>query len=143
MIAWAIIDTGPLVAYLEARENAHAWIRELLDEVVLPLHTCEPVLTEALFILRRHGRDHRALFSMLERGAVQVDYAMTRETMMLNEMMSDYADLPMSLADACLVRMAELHPRAEIITLDRHFKMYRTRDRRVLKLCLPPLEKRR
>ena len=105
------------------------------------MRTCEPVLTEALFILRRQGRDHRALFALLERGAIHVDYAMTKETMMLNEMLSDYADLPMSLADACLVRMAELQPRAEIITLDRHFKHYRTRDRRVLKVRLPPERK--
>ncbi len=103
--------------------------------------TCEAVLTESLFILRRHGRDHRGLFDMMRRGALQIGFNLEQERSLIGEKMSDYADLPMSLADACLVRMAELQPRAEIITLDRHFKQYRTRDRRVLKVRLPPERK--
>jgi len=99
------------------------------------------VVTECLFILRRYGRDHRGLFEAMRRGALRVDFQLGPERAVLDEMMTQYADLPMSLADACLVRMAELNPRAEIITLDRHFKLYRTRDRRVLKLRLPPERK--
>lgn len=78
---------------------------------------------------------------MMRRGALQIGFNLEQERALIGEKMSDYADLPMSLADACLVRMAELNPRAEIITLDRHFKLYRSRDRRVLRLRLPPERK--
>lgn len=141
MIAWAIINTGPLVAYLEKSEALHLWATDQFRLCEPGIHVCEPVLTEALFLLRRHGQSHERVMGLLERGVITLSFDLRSHLHDVRELMNRYADLPMSLADACLVRMAELHPRAEVITLDRHFKMYRTRDRRVLKLRLPPLEK--
>lgn len=142
MIAWAILDTGPLVAYLEKSEASHLWAADQFRLCEPGLQVCEPVLTEALFLLRRHGQSHERMMRLLDRGVIALAFDLRSHLRDVHELMNHYADLPMSLADACLVRMAELQPRAEIITLDRHFKMYRTRDRRVLKLRLPPLEKR-
>lgn len=141
MIAWAILDTGPLVAYLERRESHHAWAIDQLRLCDPGIKICEPVLTEALFILRRYGQGHDRVMRLLERGILTLDFDLRAHLRDIRELMDQYADLPMSLADACLVRMAELNPRAELITLDRHFKSYRTRDRRVLKLRLPPERK--
>lgn len=141
MIAWGIIDTGPLVAYLREDEADHAWSSSQFRLADEPLLTCEAVITEAYYILRRDGVGHHRLFELLDRNLVRIDFALAEEWIEVCQKMSDYADLPMSLADACLVRMAELNPRAEIITLDRHFKLYRSRDRRVLRLRLPPERK--
>jgi uncharacterized protein len=138
LIAWGIIDTGPLVAYLSENEPDHAWSAAQFDLADEPFLTCEAVITEAYYLLRRDGKGHRRLFDLLNRDLVRVNFTLARERGVIGGMMDDYADLPRSLADACLVRMSELHPRAEIITLDRHFKLYRTRDRRVLRLRLPP-----
>lgn len=143
MIAWAILDTGPLVAYLKGDEAHSTWAARQFHLATEPFVTCEPVITEALFLLRRDAIGHDRLFELLRRGAVRIGLSLGDHYREIGEMMSDYADLPMSLADACLVRMAELNPRAELITLDRHFKQYRSRDRRVLKLRLPPEAARR
>jgi predicted nucleic acid-binding protein len=138
LIAWAILDTGPLVAYIERRESLHLWAIDQFRLCEPGIRTCEPVLTEALFILRRYGQGHELVMRLLERGILTLDFDLKTHLDDVRELMDSYADLPMSLADACLVRMTELNPRAEIITLDRHFKRYRTRDRRVLSLRLPP-----
>ena len=141
MTAWVMIDTGPLVAYLNRDEVPHAWATGQFASASEPFLTCEAVITEALFLLRRDAIGHRRLFDLLDRHLVKVAFDLSQHRTQVCELMTQYADLPMSLADACLVRMAELNPRAEIITLDRHFKLYRTRDRRVLKLRLPPERK--
>lgn len=138
MIAWGIVDTGPLVAYLRENESDHAWSVSQFQLAVDPLLTCEAVITEAYYLLRRDGVGHQRLFDLLDRDLVRIDFTLAREWTAICEKMSAHTDLPMSLADACLVRMAELNPRAEILTLDRHFKLYRSRDRRVLRLRLPP-----
>ena len=136
-----ILDTGPLLAYLDRSEQNADWIRRQLELHRGEVWTCEAVLSEAIFLLFRNGLDHEPLFELLRRRAIQIPFQFAEHQDELWDMMTRYADLPMSPADACLVRMAELHPRAEIITLDRHFKLYRTRDRRVLKLRLPPERK--
>lgn len=138
MTAWAIIDTGPLVAYLSGGEPANPWAADQFKSATEPFATCEAVITEALFILRRDAIAHGNLFALLARGAVRLDFDLADHRDDVCDLMTRYADVPMSLADACLVRMAELNPRAEIITLDRRFKFYRTRDRRVPRLRLPP-----
>jgi predicted nucleic acid-binding protein len=129
------------VAYLARAERDHAWAVEQFTLCAPGLLLCEPVLTETLFLLRRQGLDHRVVFALLDRGVLKLDFQIRGQCSEVDELMARYADLPMSLADACLVRMAELEPRAQILTLDRHFKLYRTRDRRVLRLRMPPERK--
>lgn len=136
-----ILDTGPLVAFLDRSEQNADWIRSQLERHEGEVFTCEAVLSEATFLLLRNRLSHEPLFELLRRRAIQIPFRFVDHQQDIGDMMTRYADLPMSLADACLVRMAELHPRAEIVTLDRHFKMYRTRDRRVLRLRLPPERK--
>lgn len=133
-----MIDTGPLVAYLDADHADHEWVADAFRLSSEPFATCEAVLSEAVFLLHRDRIGHRRLFELMDRGLVRLNFSLADHIAEIAAKMRDYANLPMSLADACLVRMAELHPRAEIITLDRHFKLYRTRDRRVLRLRLPP-----
>ncbi len=138
MTAWVIIDTGPLVAYLQSDEAPHTWSTEQFRAADEPFVTCESVVTEALFLLQRERIGSQRLFALFDRDIIRIAFSLGENLAEVRRLMSDYADLPMSLADACLVRMAELNPRAEIITLDHHFKFYRAQDRRMLTLRLPP-----
>ena len=88
-----------------------------------PLLTCEPVLTKAAVLLKRGGRD--ALFELLERGAIRIALAVQEEGADVRALMHRYRNRPMSLADACMVRLSEIHSAGEVFTLDSDFHVYR------------------
>jgi predicted nucleic acid-binding protein len=138
MPASAIVDTGPLVAFLNRRERHHAWVRDRLRETPAPLLTCEAVLAETSYLLRRVEGGVSALMALLARGAVRVAFRLDDEHEQIARLLVKYEEVPMSLADACLVRMSELHPRAEVLTLDADFKVYRRAGRQVVPVAMPP-----
>ncbi len=132
-----LVDTGPLIALLEEAEKDHAWVVEALRSAPKPLLTCDAVLTEACFLLKRQHRDPNDLLIMAESGFFRVTFDFNREQASIRSLLARYADLPMSFADACLVRMNELHPESEIWTLDRDFKIYRRNGRSSIPLISP------
>lgn len=136
MKTW-LVDTGPLIALLEEAEKDHAWVVEALPSAPLPLLTCDAVLTEACFLLKRQHRNPNDLLDMAQSGFFRVAFDFNREHAAIRTLLTRYADLPMSFADACLVRMNELHPESEIWTLDRDFKIYRRNGRSSIPLISP------
>lgn len=132
-----MIDTGPLVALLSRSDRHHTWVREVLDTVEPPVVTCEAVISEACFLLARvrHGQD--AVFELLSNDIVKVDFLMSPEADALRALMRKFANVPMSLADACLVRMSELEPRSRILTLDGDFRIYRRNRRQAIPTIMP------
>jgi uncharacterized protein len=120
-----LLDTGPLVSFLADGLAHHAWAVEQWKQLRPPMLTCEPVLTEAAFLLKRAGCDTDVLFALLERGIVRVGLAVEDQQADLRALMRRYRNRPMSLADACLVRLSEMHGAAEILTLDGDFRIYR------------------
>lgn len=137
MTAVHLIDTGPLVALLNRKERHHAWIRDLFSRLQPPLLTCEPVLTEACFLLQRLSTGPAALLELVSRGIILPAFPLLEQVPPVMKLMATYANVPMSLADACLVRLSELHPTAKLITLDSDFKIYRRRSRQVIPLLIP------
>jgi len=133
----ALLDTGPLVSFLAAGLEYHEWAVEQWRELRPPLLTCEPVLTEAVFLLKREGRDADALFALLERGVIRIAIAVDREQADLRALMRRYRNRPMSLADACLVRLSEIHSAAEVLTLDSDFRIYRRHGNKVIPTRMP------
>lgn len=132
-----IVDTGPIVALLNARDAHHAWARETFASLQPPLLTCEAVMAETCHLLRRlHGGTAAAL-SLLTSGAIEIRFSLPSEVAKVLELIERYASVPMSLADASLVRMAELDTRAQIVTLDGDFRIYRRGGRQALRLLLP------
>lgn len=131
-----LIDTGPLVTFLAAGLEHHNWVCEQWKRLRPPLVTCEPVLTEAAFLLKREGRETDPLFALLERGVLRVGLEIEDQLADLRTLMRRYRDRPMSLADACLVRLAELHPGAVIFTLDADFRIYRRHGNKVIPLLV-------
>lgn len=132
-----LLDTGPLVAFLAAGLDHHAWVCEQWKRLHPPLLTCEPVLTEAAFLLKREGRESAPLFTLLERGVLRVGLEVEDQLADLRALMRRYRDRPMSLADACLVRLAELHPGGIIFTLDKDFRVYRRHGNKVIPVLMP------
>jgi len=104
-----ILDTGPLVAAINRQDNYHEWTTCQLADIRPPLLTCEAVVSEACFLLRDHGDGIRALFEWMENGVMSLAFRLDTETEQIGKLMKKYADVPMALADACLVRMSEIH----------------------------------
>jgi uncharacterized protein len=132
-----VLDTGPLVSFLAAGLKHHAWAMAQWKRLSPPLLTCEPVLTEAAFLLKREGRDPDALFALLERGVIRIALAVQEEQADLRALMRRYRNRPMSLADACLVRLSEIHSAAEVLTLDSDFRVYRRHGNKVIPVRMP------
>ena len=112
------MDSGPLVAFFSVRDRFHLWAREQLNALPPPLLTCEPVLTEACFLIHRNGGDPAVILRMIQKGIVRIAVGIETEAPALEKLMSRYADTPMSLADACLVRLSELHSDCRVFTMD-------------------------
>lgn len=132
-----LLDSGPLVAFFDRKDAYHAWAYECMGSLQPPLLTCEPVLTEACFLLQRGAGRPTSVLQALQQGTLQVSLDIKSEAAAIEALMRRYADLPMSLADACLVRMSELHPSSQVLTLDRDFARYRRHGRSLIQLIAP------
>jgi hypothetical protein len=123
-----LVDTGPLVALFDPRDDAHEACRQTLRTMREPLLTSVPVLTEAFHLLDPGSRGAEALREFVSAGGSEVwffdEHSLTRAF----ELMSRYSDHPMDLADASLVAAAEMTRTTKIFTLDRNdFQTYRAR----------------
>jgi predicted nucleic acid-binding protein len=132
-----ICDTGPLVAFFNRSDQHHTWAREQFQRITQPLLTCEAVISEVAFLLQDDGLSTDPIFETLERRQVLVQFSAEEHWPDLRRLVRKYSNLPMSLADACLVRMAELAPHSRIFTADRHFRIYRRHGRQVIPLLAP------
>lgn len=132
-----LADTGPLVAYLSETDQYHSWALATFDSFYEPVYTCEAVISETLFLLRSASLDIEAFLPLVERGAVRIGFSLETNRSDTLSLLRKYADQPMSLADACLVRMAELHDNCQIFTTDRDFLVYRRKGRSMIPLLAP------
>lgn len=138
MIATSVLlDTGPLVSFLASGLTHHQWVVEQWKRLRPPLLTCEPVLTEAAFLLKRERRPADPLFALLERGVIRIGLSVQDEQADLRALMQRYRNRPMSLADACLVRLSEMHTASEVFTLDSDFRIYRRHTNKSIPLLMP------
>lgn len=132
-----LLDTGPLVAYLDADEQHHDWATEQFMRLEGPLITCEAVVSEAWFLLRHLPRHLRQLRAMLSDGVFDLSFHLDDEAGAISKPMDRYDDVPMSLADACLVRLSELHSKLPLLTLDSDFTVYRRHGRQMIPVISP------
>ena len=132
-----LLDTGPIVALLNRRDNHHSWAREVLDTLEPPIFTCESVVSEACFLLRGLAGGPDAVLDLLVADVVRIDFQMESEIAALRALMRKFANVPMSLADACLVRMTELDTQSVIVTLDSDFRVYRRNRRQLIPTIMP------
>ncbi len=137
MLKAVIVDSGPLVAFFNRNDRFHRWAKEKWAGIAPPLLTCEAVLAETCFRLRHLPGGIRAVLELVNRGVIQTPFQLENEAQSIMSLISRYSDVPMSLAEACLVRMAEQHPQSRVLTLDGDFLIYRKNDRRVIPVLTP------
>lgn len=131
----AIADTGLLVAFANRDDVHHAWAVGLAARVTEPLLTCEAVLAETAF----HLQSVETTLAMVMEGLVKVAFACNEHLPQLAALAKRFADRTPDLADLCLIRMSELHPRHPVITVDQEdFRVYRRNKREVIPLICPP-----
>jgi predicted nucleic acid-binding protein len=133
--ATLLLDTGPLVALLNPSEPRHAWSQQALN-VRSRVLTCEAVLSEAFFLLRKSDAASHALRELLKEETLELA-PLAAEMRQVLRLMERYRSVPMSFADACLVRLSETLPGAVVATLDSDFHVYRRNGRQVIPLLTP------
>ena len=134
-----ILDTGPLITFLARGLKHHDWVRDQWRRLRPPLITCEPVLTEAAFLLKREGQDTDPIFALLERGIIRIGLEIQEQQNDLRTLMKRYRNRPMSLADASIVRLSEMQPETVVFTMDSDFHIYRRHGNKVIPLLIPDL----
>lgn len=135
-----IVDTGPLVAFLNKSDQFHNWTIAQFSQLTPPFVTCEPVISEVCFLLRNTAKGTEHVFQLMERGLVQIPFNLESEMTPVLSLMKKNSNIPMSLADACLVRMSEQISDSAICTLDSDFKIFRRDKRKVIPVIMPDLK---
>src|SRR6184192_1865958 len=125
-----LVDAGFLVALLSRRDLHHPWAVALAPRFAPPWRTCEAVLSQAFHLLGARGVS--GLSALLRRRALLAAFNLDNNVESVLKHLQKYADLPMSLADACLVRMTETLPNPVILTTDTDFRIYRRHGRQVV-----------
>jgi uncharacterized protein len=135
MARTVLVDTGFLVALLSRRDTHHDWALAQAERFAPPWNSSEAVLSEAFHLLGASGQ--AALSALLRRRAVVIAFDLAAELLPVLALMHKYANLPMSLADACLVRMTETRADPLLLTTDGDFRIYRRHSRQMIPCALP------
>ena len=132
-----ILDTSFLVAFLRERDEFHDWAVAALKAQEGVLATCEAVLAETCHLIRDRLDAKKSLLAAVAAGHIGLPFSLGTEAGAVEKLMTRYKNIPMSLADACLVRMAEIHSKGLVLTLDQDFKIYRKTNRQVIPSVMP------
>ncbi len=124
-----LADTGAIVAYLSRSDQWNRAAVSLFESLQKPLYTCEAVVTEACFLMSGGYKGAKQVLELLANDILRLEFSLDREFQAIVRLMEKYDDVPMSLADACLVRMSELFPDSEVFTFDGDFNIYRRNGR--------------
>ena len=132
-----LLDTGPLVAFLNRRDKFHKWALAQWDQIKPPMLTCESVVSEACFLLAGTSTGIDSVLQLIQRKITTVSFHLDEHIQPVKKLLLKYRSVPISLADACLIRMSELHPNSRIFTLDSAFNLYRKDRRRIIPTIMP------
>lgn len=119
-----LVDAGAIVGALSQRDQNHAIAGPKFRSLPKPFYTCEPVISEALFLMKREPGGKDKALSLISQGVLQLDFSLGDQLEAVRALMKKYESVPMSLADACLVRMSELN-NSQVFTFDSDFRIYR------------------
>ena len=132
-----VLDCGPLVAIVNRNDQYHSWCVGQLNDIRGDIITCEAVVTETFFLIRHVPGAADQLLSLLDHEVVTLEFDLRRNLPAVIVLMRKYRDIPMSLADACLVRLSELNGDCRVFTLDSDFTFYRRHGRQAIPLITP------
>ena len=130
-----LVDAGFVVALLSRRDTHHPWAAAQAPQFAPPWSTCEAALFEAFHLVGARGA--HGLSALLRRRSLLVAFDLAKHLEPVLKLMQKYSDVPMSLADACLVRMTETFADPVVLTTDADFRIYRRHSRHVVP-CVTP-----
>jgi uncharacterized protein len=130
-----IVDSSFLAALFRLRDRHHRWAAAEVANHTPPWHACEAVFSETLYLTGPEGVD--PLYSMVRRGALRTSFELAQNYDAVFSLIEKYRDVPMSFADACLVRMTEILPDPLVLTTDADFRIYRRHSREVVPCAMP------
>ena len=137
MSAPVIIDTGVLIAFLMPKDKFHSWAVSQLSQMTDPIITSEAVITEACFLAQRIHNGQETILKLVSRGSMIIPFNLGQEVQSVENLMHRYASVPMSLADACLVRISEIYDSSPILTIDSDFRIYRKHRNQIIPVIMP------
>ena len=134
--AGVLLDTGPLVALLSAGDANHARAEQLFAACLPPFRCCEAVVAEACFLMRKvHPAGPAEVLALARKGVFEIGLSLDDHWAETEVLLKKYVNQPISLADACLIRCAEIHQEPRILTFDTDFDIYRwARNRKFQRL---------
>ena len=134
-----LVDTGPIAALLDRRDTHHDWAKQQLAHLHQPLLTCEGVVSEVFFLLARVRGGPSTFAELLRHALIRVDseFSYCEHLTEILDNVERYKNVPMSFADACLVRMTEIKRDSLVFTTDRDFLTYRRNGRERIPLIAP------
>lgn len=132
-----LADVGFLVAVYDKREPRHTICVRVYQELDNPLVTCEPVIAEAVHLLRFTPGAAEDILASIDQGVLEIPFKLSESAGAVRAIMKKYRDMPADLADACLITMADQLDIGDILTLDSDFKHYRWRRTRRFNLLVP------
>jgi predicted nucleic acid-binding protein len=131
-----LLDTGVVVALLDRSERHHAQCAGIAADLRRPLVTCEAVIAESCYLLRRISGAAEVVLENVARGVFLIPFQLSRSAAPVRSILRKYSDQPADLADACLIHLADELNTGEILTLDRDFAHYRWRRNRSFDLLI-------
>jgi uncharacterized protein len=134
-----ILDTGALIAFLLPKDRFHHWAVSQLSQITVPIITNEAVITEACFLAQRIYQGQETVLKLINQGHITIPFILNQEIQAIEMLMQCYASIPMSLADACLVRMSEIYENCPVLTLDSDFQIYRKHRNQTISVIMPDL----
>jgi predicted nucleic acid-binding protein len=124
--AGVLLDTGPIVALLSAADANHDRAMRVFAETAAPFRSCEAVMAEACLLMRKvHADGPAEVLALGRKGVIEIGMSLVSEWAAVEALLGKYADRPASLADACLIRCAELHQEPRLFSFETDFRIYR------------------
>lgn len=134
-----IINSSALVALINKRDDFHNWAIQTIANLAYPFLTCEAVITEACLLLQDLHNGEDAVLGLVSSGKLEIPFQINQEASTIRKLIRYYQSVPMSLADACLVRMAELYSMSKLLTIDSDFRIYRKNRNQEIKVIMPEI----
>ena len=132
-----LLDAGSLIAVLYRRDQFHSWAVKEISRMSAPLLTCEAVVAETCFLAQRMLGTSQAVYDFVATGAVEISFNLGEEFEAVKDLAVRYQNVPMSLADACLVRMSEIYADSTVFTTDSDFRIYRKNTNQMIPTIMP------
>ncbi len=135
-----LIDTGPILAYVNQKDQYHSWVVKQFDSLKQPFYSCEAVFTETVYQLLSMRMNPDKVLEYVTDGGIKIQpiFSNSDSQKRIRQIVRKYNDLPCDFADACLLNMVERAPQpAKIFTVDSDFNIYHTKDGQPFSLITP------